>query len=116
MAGSQQLKFLFFGSGLVFFRHRYKVIGNSVEIGMSFGIGVIADDSGDFARQLAVTVAIKQIDQAVIVFRDEDRNPRTIAAKSQLPLHRESFGDGRKSRWEIFHVESKAVQRELRAR
>ena len=55
------------GIGFIFLGYRDEVIRDAVKIGVASGIRVIADDQRNFASQLAVSLAVEKIDEAVIV-------------------------------------------------
>ena len=54
--------------------------------------------------EFAALMAVEQIDEAVIVFRDEDDHARAMARPGQTPLHGEGLGDRGKVSGEVGQI------------
>jgi len=79
-------------------------------------IGVIADHQRKVAREFSVSLAIKEIDETVIVFRDEDGYARTMITQCDAPVHAEPVSDRTKSAVEVLHVQTETSQLPFDAR
>ena len=71
---------------------------------------MVADDERDVARQLAALVAIEQIDQAMVVLRDEQRDAVRQRGQLQPPAHRESLGQRGELARELRGIEGEVRQ------
>ncbi|MCU1304241.1 MAG: dehydrogenase with different specificity [Candidatus Sulfotelmatobacter sp.] len=69
---------LFFRLVLIFFRDRDDSVRNSVKVGDGLVVGVIRNDQRDFAGEFAALMTIEKIDQAVIVFRNQNDHARAM--------------------------------------
>jgi hypothetical protein len=54
---------------------------------------MIAHDQGDLAAELAGAVAEQEVVEAMVVARDEDRDPLDVLLVVELPAHLEAVGD-----------------------
>ncbi len=79
-------------------------VGDFVEVGNGLVVGVIGDDQRDLAGEFAALVTVEKIDEAVIVFRDQDDHARAMRGLRQAPLHLEFVGDGREMFGEVGEV------------
>ena len=57
----KQLDLAALGFGFVLRRDRNNVEGDAVEIGVALGIGMVAQDQGDFAGEFTAVMAVEQI-------------------------------------------------------
>ena len=105
---SQRFELFAFSLDLVFSCNWNDFQRNFVEIGPGLDVRVIADDDGNFAGEFPAVLAIKQIDQAVIVARDEDRDFGAICGEGDAPLHLEAVSDGLEMLREFSHVDGEA--------
>ena len=80
---------------LVFFGDRHDRVGNLVEIGERLIVRVIGDDQRNIAGEFAALMAVEQIHEAVIIFRNQNDHARSMRRLCQPPLHLELFGNGR---------------------
>ena len=67
----------FFGLGLIFC-DRYDGVRDFVKVGEGLVIWVVGDNERDFAGEFAALMAVEEIDEAVIVFRDQDDHARAV--------------------------------------
>jgi hypothetical protein len=56
---------------------------------------MVGNDYRDIAGELAALMTIEEIDEAVVVFRDENDHALAMQRLRQSPFHLELFGDGR---------------------
>src|SRR5262249_40933931 len=68
------------------------------------------------AREFAVPLAVEQVDEAVVVFGNENSDARAMAAFDDAPLHAEPYGDWCKCFREIRKVYLETVETPLDAR
>src|SRR6185503_3337887 len=68
----EQLEDAIFLRALVLWRHGKTMKRDAICASNRLEVAVIAEDDGDFARQLAGALAQYEVVQAVVVFRDED--------------------------------------------
>src|ERR1035438_9807167 len=66
VVGGQELELLLLGSRLVVLCHGNKMERHAIKIGMPPGVGMIADHQREIAREFSVSLAIEEIDEAVI--------------------------------------------------
>src|SRR4051795_11772195 len=64
--------------GLVLFAHRHDLVRNLVEIRNGLSVGMVGDDQGNLARELAALLTIKKIDEAVIILKNKTPHPRAL--------------------------------------
>ena len=95
---------LLFSLALVFFRDRDDLIGNFVEVRNGLIVGVVGNNQRDVTGKFAALVTIEQIDQAVIVLRDENDHARAMRGLRQAPIHLKLFGDGREVSREVGEI------------
>ena len=62
---------------------------------------MIREDAGNLACELAALVTVKQVHQAVVVFRNQDRHARAVIRLRKPPLHFEAGCDRRERTGEI---------------
>jgi hypothetical protein len=93
--GAKSLKLGALGFRFILFAHGNHVQRHPIEIRERLHVGMIADDQRNVARQLSGAMAVQQIDQAMVVARNKQRHPRTVARKRHAPLHPKARGDGR---------------------
>src|SRR5580700_188868 len=74
------------------------------------GVGMIADHQREIAPQFSVSLPIQQIDQAMVVLRNEDGHARTAIAQGDTPVHAELVSDRAKRAVEVFHIQTEARQ------
>src|SRR5258708_39542438 len=86
---------LFFRLVLIFFRDRDDSVRNSVKVGDGLVVGVIRNDQRNVAGKFPALMTVEQIDEAVVVLRNQDDYARTMRGLRQPPVHLELFGDGR---------------------
>jgi len=86
---------LLLGLLLVFFGDRDNGVRNFVEISNGLIVGMVGNDERDFAGEFAALMAIEQIDEAVVVFRNQDDHAGTMRGLRETPLHLKFLGDGR---------------------
>src|SRR4029077_13459314 len=87
--------------------------GNLVEVGNRLVVGVIGNNQRNVAGQFATLVAVEQIDQAVIVLRNENDHALPNRRLCQPPLHIEGFSDRREILAEIRQVFLRKVDVEV---
>src|ERR1700689_4011486 len=92
---------LLLGFMLVVFGDRNNRVGNLVKVRDRLVVGMIRNDERDVAGEFAALVTVEEIDEAVIVLRDQDDHSRTIGRLSEVPLHLKLFGDGGKMFGEV---------------
>src|SRR5882672_122032 len=83
---------------------------------MSLGVRMIAYHQRNLAGKFADTLPIEQIDQAMIVFRYENRYTWPVLGSRDTPLNRELLRDRLEPLREIFQVELKSRQVPFHAR
>ena len=66
--------------------HRHQLKAGTKVFGDRTQLGVIADHQRHLHRQLPSTRAPQQIQQAVVLFADEQRHPAQLIGEVQLPL------------------------------
>jgi hypothetical protein len=66
------------------------------KVGEPLGVGMIADDRYEVARQLALILPVQQIGKAVVICGNQDGNPGTVASQCQVVLDMEPLGQGLK--------------------
>jgi hypothetical protein len=98
---------------LVVFGDRNHRGGNFVEIGDGLVVGMIGDDQRDFAGKLAAVMPVEEIDEAVVVLRDQDDHARAMRRLREPPLHLELFGDWREMFGEFGEVFIREVDVEV---
>ena len=96
--------------GLVFLVHGDVGERNLVRLGQPVGIRVVADDERNLAIQFAGMVAVQQVGQTVVEFRDEDRQARFDRGQRQAPGHLVFLGDRREGLIETVDAEFEAIQ------
>ncbi len=79
-------------------------IGNFVEIGDGLIVGVVGNNQRDVAGEFAALVAVEEIDEAVVVLRNQNDHARSMRGLRQPPLHLELFRDRRKVFGEVGEV------------
>src|SRR5580658_847497 len=62
----------------VVFGDRDDRVGSLVKIGQALVVGMIGNDQRDVASQFAALLAVKKIDQAMVVLRDENDHSRPL--------------------------------------
>jgi len=62
------------------------------------------------ACEFAVALAIEQVDEAVIVLRNKNRDARPVIAPADHPIHAELVGNRTKGAVKVLQVESEAVE------
>src|SRR5579862_7123304 len=115
-AFAEELDFLFFGFGFVFFGDRNHFVLDAIEIGVAFRVGMVADDERNVAREFAVALAVEQVNQAVVILGNKNGDARPMAAFYDAPLHAEPDGDWCKCFCEIRDVDLKTIETPLDAR
>src|SRR6202041_783918 len=100
----------------VLLRDRQEEIRDAIKIGHALAVGVIGDDQRNLALQFAALMPIEQVLEAVIVFRDKDRNAVTVGRTGETPVHLVVAGHGREALGKLRKVEREAVEIELNAR
>ncbi len=75
-----------------------------VKVGQGLVVGVIGDDERDLAGEFAALVTVEEIDEAVVVLRNQNDHARAMGGLRQAPLHLELFGDGREMFGEVGEV------------
>src|ERR1700678_1995872 len=83
-----------FGVDFIFFRYRDDFERDLIEIGPGLNVFVIADHDGNFAGEFPTVLAVEQIDEAMIVARDEEGDFRAIRRNRHAPLHFKAVSDG----------------------
>ena len=73
-----------FGLTFIFLTDRYELERHTVKIRVMFGIRMVADNERKVASQFATSLAVKQIDEAVIVLGHENGDSWTMTAKGKL--------------------------------
>src|SRR5258708_3175368 len=71
---------------------------------------MIADHQGNLAGKFADPLAVEQIDQAMVVFRYENRHARPVLGSRNTPLNCKLLRDRLEPLREIFQVELKSRQ------
>src|ERR1700722_1000756 len=69
---------LLFGDGFVVFANVYYCVGNFVKVGDGLIVGVIGNDERDVAVQFSAVLTVEQVDEAVVVFGNEDDAARAV--------------------------------------
>ncbi len=80
---------------LIVFRDWDHGVGNFVEVGDSLIVRMIGNDERDVAGEFAALVTVEEIDEAVVVFRDQNDHAGPMRRLRQTPFQLELFGDGR---------------------
>src|ERR1700726_3704374 len=68
VVGGQEFELLRLDARLVVLGHGNKVEWHAIKIGMPLDVGMIADYQRKITREFSVSLAIEEIDEAVIVF------------------------------------------------
>ncbi len=100
---------------LVFFRDRNDHERDAIEVGDGLIVGVVGNDERDFAVQFADLVAVEQVDQAVIIFRNHDDHALALAGSGKAPFHAELVGDRIELLGEFLKRQIKTIWIELHA-
>ena len=79
---------------LVFLRYRDHEIRHAVEVGDSLVVWMVGNNKRDFAAQFAALVAVKQVLEAVIVFRNKNADARAMGRMCEPPVHFEVACNG----------------------
>ena len=82
------------GLGFVVFGDGEEKERDAIEVGDALIVGMIGDDEGDVAAELAALMAVKEVLQAMVVLGDEDGEARTLGGEGETPIHLEVAGDG----------------------
>ena len=80
---------------LVVARDGHEVERDFVELGQRASGLVVADDEREVAAELACLVAMQQIDEAVMILRDEESDVLLRLGELDAPVHLEVVRDGR---------------------
>ena len=91
-----------FGLRFAFLADGYELKRHPIEIRVVFRLRMVADDQRKITSQLASALPVKEVDQAVVVFRDKNRQPGTVAAECDAPVHAEIVGDRAEGGIELF--------------
>ena len=86
-------KYLLLGGLLALSVNRNEKKGHSIKIGDGLVIGMIGDNAGDIAIEFAALMAIEQINQAVVVLRNQYGHPLAYIRNRDAPLHLKFGGD-----------------------
>jgi hypothetical protein len=92
---------------------REMVEGNTVESSQGLCVWMIADDEGYIARQFSNLVSVQQVNQTMLVARNEDRNSQAMSGPCQPPYHPEFVGQASKLLPEGSFIEVEAIERPL---
>src|SRR5579864_5767181 len=92
------------GLVLVVFRDLNDSVRSLVEVGDGLIVGVVGDDQRNVASQFAAAMPVEKIDQAMVVFRDENDHARAVRRLCQTPLHGEGLSYGREMLCEIGEI------------
>jgi hypothetical protein len=109
----EQIDLLRFHLEFVHGRKREMMEGNTVEGSEGLCVWMIADDEGYIARQFSNLVAVQQVNQTMLVARNEERNPQAVSGPGQPPYHTEFVGQAGKLLTEGGFVEVEPVERPL---
>src|SRR5579862_3702967 len=101
------------GQGFILFRHADDFVGNFVEIGDGLVVRMVGDDEWNVAGKFSALLAVKQVDQAVIILRDEDDHFGTMSRPRQPPLHAERLGNRGEVSCEIAKIRLREVDVEV---
>jgi hypothetical protein len=92
-------------------------------LGYGLEVGVVADDQSELGGQLTGPLPQQQVEQAMVVLRNEDRGPRVVESIRDAPVHREAIRDLRNRRLQasaigvqLRHVELDALEELARYR
>ncbi len=77
------------------------------------GVGVVADDEREVGDELAGAVPGQQVEQAVLLLADQQRDPGEPLGEAQLHLHREGLADLAEGVQDAVVGEVEAVELEL---
>ena len=109
------------GFGFVFFCDRNDLVRDAVEVGDPLVVGVVREDERDVAGQLSILMAVQQVLQAVVVFRDKDSKAMALGGAGDAPVHlvvashrREALGKFGKVERERVEVELDAGEEQIR--
>src|ERR1700747_2366940 len=80
------------------------------KIGVALGVGMVADHQGKVAGEFAIALAMKQIHEAVIVFRNEDGYAWPAIAQGEHPVHAELVRDWAEGSIEIAQVQAEVLK------
>jgi len=84
--------------GLGILRDRQMVEGHRTEIAPRVGLArMVGDDADDVHGEFADTLAIEQIDEAMVELGGEQQHAAALAPCADRPLHRERGGDRREA-------------------
>ena len=86
-----------------------------MELGQRASGLVVADDEREVAAELACLVAMQQIDEAVVILRDEEGDVLLGVGELDAPVHLELAGDGLEGRAECGFGEAGGFGDELDA-
>jgi hypothetical protein len=93
--------------------YREMVKVNTVEISEGLCVRMIADDEGNVARQFPNLVLVQQVNQAMLVARNEERKLQAVSGPGQAPDHPEFVGQLGKFLTEGSLIEVEAVKQPL---
>ncbi len=86
-----------------------------MEVGQSLGAGMVTDDQGQVAIELAGLLAVQEIGETMEVTGDEDGDVLRDVSVVQAPVHLELFGEGSKGGAEVLFAAAGVVQRKFDA-
>jgi hypothetical protein len=89
----QQLEHARLGRGLAVRRHRHVLEARAEGLDVGRVIGMVGDDERDLAGQLAAAPSPEKVEQAVLLARDEHRDPGRARGVAQAPVHAEARAD-----------------------
>jgi hypothetical protein len=81
---------------LIFSRYRHDKIRDTIELGDALVIGMVGHDQWNLATQFPALVAVKQVLQTMVIFRDENGDARPVGRVGEPPAHLEVAGYGSK--------------------
>src|SRR5262249_40590529 len=105
-----------FGLRFLFRLYRNMKERDAVETGPALGIWMVADNERNVTDQLTALMPVEQIDQAVIVLRDEQSEAVRPVGALDAPAHLEALGDRGELGNTFLDAEIKAGQVPLDAR
>ena len=88
----QQLEHPRLGRGLLALGHGHVLVARAEALDVGGVVGMVGDHQRDLAVQLAAPPAPQQVEQAVVLARDEHGDALGPPRVVQAPLHREALG------------------------
>ncbi len=90
---AQELEQSHLGLLLAALRHRHVVEGDSRGERLGLDVGVVGDHRHDLRVQLTTTPTPQQVQQAMVMAGDEDRDALALAPPANSPVHLKAPGD-----------------------